>query len=506
MKRRCVFRVDASSHIGTGHVMRCLSLAGELKKIGYEAFFVMRPQLGDLISFVEDRGYCVKSLPNLNGTIPPRFSDDYESWLQVTELEDAKDFLSLATDMDVVVIDHYGINLVWEDHIKSRSSCKLVVIDDLVREHKADVIVDQTHGVNANDYLKNSEAGYVMAGSAYAMLGSQFSKSHLCSLKNKNVIKNHKILLSMGGVDKPNATLSILEALIRLEPKVNTTVLLSERSPHYSSVTNFCNKNKTWVEHIRFIDNMADFMLSHTIGIGAPGATSWERVCIGLPSILIPLADNQKKNCASLVGNGLALSLELNEIPHNFIAKLDELIFNFEDMRRKNLEICDGMGAKRIALTIKNLDIGSLTLKNAADRDIDTVFKWQCLPETRRYANDDSMPTWHDHETWMHKKLRSQTDFFYIIFAEDQDVGVVRLDQSSTKVYVISIYIVSTHHGKGIAKKALAVIDELHPNVRIIAEVKQENLASVALFESAGYSKEQSEIFVRKPLVDFGDV
>lgn len=499
------FRVDASIHIGSGHVMRCLSLANQLHKSGYDIVFVIRPQNGDLSAYIAELGFKVIKLNRLNTFTSPRSTDDYKSWLQVTEIQDAKEFLSIALDAEIVVVDHYGINLAWEEFVKSSIACKLVVIDDLVRQHNADLIIDQTYGVDPNEYLSHSAVKYVLTGSEYALLNTQFSVFHKLAVEERKAKNTHKLMISMGGVDKPNATLKVLEALSMRETKFDTTVLLSERAPHFHSVSSFCKGNEDWVRHITFSENMAELMLKHTIAIGAPGSTSWERTCIGLPSILIPLAENQKKICDTLVSEKAVLSLSLNEISKKLKTKLDELLLNFEDMRKKNLEICDGLGTKRVVTAIRCLNVGEVTLKKATAENIRQVYDWQSLPQTRRYANDTRVPTWSDHKAWMQEKLKSDSDFFYIINFDDNEVGVIRLDQTCPKRYLISIYISPIYFGKGIAKKALSVIDILHPNIEIIAEVLEANIASQTLFKAAGYKREKNNLFIRGRFENYDD-
>jgi len=349
------FRVDASTHIGSGHVMRCLSLANQLQKFGYEIFFVLRPQNGDLSTFIAELGYKVIKLNRLNTFTNPRSTDDYKSWLQVTEIQDAKEFLSIALDAKIVVVDHYGINLAWEEFVKSSINCKLVVIDDLVRQHNADLIIDQTYGADPNEYLSHSTAKYVLTGSEYALLNNQFSDFHKLAFKEREANNSHKLLISMGGVDMPNATLKVLEALLIREAKFETTVLLSERAPKFNLVSSFCKRNEDWVKHISFSNNMAQLMLNHTIAIGAPGSTSWERACMGLPSIIIPLAKNQLKICRTLVNAGCAISLCKEEIANTLNCKLDELLSNYEKMTNNSLKICDGMGVKRVVNKMNEL-------------------------------------------------------------------------------------------------------------------------------------------------------
>ena len=349
------FRVDASIHIGSGHTIRCLTLAKQLQKSGYNIFFVIRPQSGDLSAYISELGFKVINLKRISTFRDPKSSDDYKSWLQVTEIQDAKEFLSVAVNAEIIIVDHYGINFAWEEFVKSRITCKLIVIDDLVRQHNVDMIIDQTYGTDANEYFLKSVVKFVLAGSKYALLKDQFSLSHKLAFEERKTNDTHKLMISMGGVDKPNTTLAVLETLSSREKKFNTTVLLSERAPHFNSVSSFCKKNQDWVKHISFSENMANVMLNHTIAIGAAGSTSWERACMGLPSIIIPLAINQLQICRNLVNAGCAISLFKEDIADTLNSMLDELLSNHEEMKGNSQKICDGMGVKRVTEKINQL-------------------------------------------------------------------------------------------------------------------------------------------------------
>jgi UDP-2,4-diacetamido-2,4,6-trideoxy-beta-L-altropyranose hydrolase len=342
------FRVDASVHIGSGHVMRCLSFAESLKATGHEVFFVMRPQAGDLCDYTESRGFKVARLPMARESELPRDSDDYQAWLQVSILDDAENFLSVAFDAELIVIDHYGISAQWEKHVKSSIGCKQIAIDDLVRNHSADLILDQTFGRQVKDYRLSSPGSEVLVGSRYALLRPRFSELHSFLVRKEVNFEHHKLLLTMGGVDKLNVTQDVLVALSCRTLPIHTTVLLNRDAPHFPSVASFCRKHKEWITHLSFSEDMAGLMMEHTVSIGAPGSTSWERACIGLPCVMIPSAKNQIEICERLVNEGGALSLEMNQIPELLNKKLDELMKRHSTIRRSALNLCDGKGVERV--------------------------------------------------------------------------------------------------------------------------------------------------------------
>jgi spore coat polysaccharide biosynthesis predicted glycosyltransferase SpsG len=129
--------------------------------------------------------------------------------------------------------------------------------------------------------------------------------------------------------------------------KFTCTVLLSERSPHFKDVANWCAKHSS-ITHIAFTNKMAEMMLTHDIAIGAPGSTSWERACLGLPNVLVPLAENQNEICQQLVECGASLTVDITEIETKLLSSLNRLVNNWSVYSEANLRLCDGLGTQRV--------------------------------------------------------------------------------------------------------------------------------------------------------------
>ena len=347
---RVVFRVDASQHIGSGHVMRCLVLAEALRADGYTVLFATRAQVADLNDFILSKGFSVINLIQPSYWRKPTGSADYATWLQVSEIEDSQDFIYKVENADLVIVDHYGINLEWHNQVKNSLSCTLMVIDDLVRGHGGDIVLDQTLNRSALEYTKLNDC-LALTGTDYALLKSGFRSSRE-SLLHSTLPKTHNILISMGGIDLPNASLSVLVELQHLIKKIPTTVLLSKRSPNYEKVKAFVNENSDWVNHVDFVDNMPEFMAQYSIMVGAPGSTSWERACLGIPSIIVPIADNQQTIALQLESANAVKVVELENIESDFVTSLGEVLLHWHSYRAHNFALCDGLGCDR---TLKQL-------------------------------------------------------------------------------------------------------------------------------------------------------
>jgi len=506
-----VIRTDSSLHIGSGHIMRCLVLAEKLKNQGHQVSFASRPQQGDLIQFVEKKGFHVHLLNKPKQWKTPKDSSDYAAWLQVSWEDDAQSFIQQIENVDLIIVDHYGINAEWESFIKTHFSCHIFAIDDLLRQHQAEIILDQTLQRTSLEYKNLTSNPLVLAGSDFALINPYFAEVRSKILQSETVATTNSVLISMGGVDQPNATLKVLTALSLLENKPKVTVLLSPRAPHYKIVNEYCQAHRAWIKHLDFVENMPELMAKHHVAIGAPGTTSLERACLGIPSIIIPLADNQKTTCEQLTNAGAAIKVELAKIETLLPTTYQTLCEQWQTMHLNNMNICDGLGLQRVVQCIHDFEIqkpNAVILRTANNQDIKQVYDWQLLPQTRQYALIKSIPTWLEHQQWMKEKLDDKTHFFYIIksLLTEADIGVLRLDKHSdkneTNIYTLSIFLDPLYMGKGFAKETLNYINILHPAITIRAKVLEENKASQALFSSVNYTRVSPTLFIREPTLD----
>ena len=503
---KIVFRTDSSIYIGTGHIMRCLVLAQLLRESGNDIQFCIREQEGSLLELLISKGFVVHKLIPPKVWKKPENNSDYATWLQVTEKEDASSFCCAIKDVDIVIVDHYGLNKIWEAQIKTVLNCHLVVIDDLLREHYCDLLLDQTLGREIKDYksllLQHTK---ILTGCEFALLNPNFSKLRdESSNKIKEEVDKHKVLVTMGGIDNSNATLPII-VQYGLNNFSLVTVVINPKSPYFDNVIEYISNYKGHISQIDFVDNMAKLMQEHTISIGAPGATSWERACLGLPSIVVPLADNQNTVCHQLTKYGAAIKVELSELPLAFNKAFTELMVKYEQYRNNCFKLCDGLGVYRVEAEINMLTAGRTLFSNCRKanlQDTGVVFKWQSSPETRRFALNNKLPSLKEHTLWMRNKVASNFDFFYIIqvTTESSDIvpaGVIRLDRLDTSAFLLSVFIAPEYYGRGIAKSALAYIDMIHRDIVINATVLSENIASQKLFRRAGYIQLTDEDFQR---------
>jgi UDP-2,4-diacetamido-2,4,6-trideoxy-beta-L-altropyranose hydrolase len=330
--------------------MRCVTLAEALISRDYEVAFVCRPQPGDLISYIQAKNIDVILLPLVPSSRVVRNSADYIGWLQVSVEDDVKEFLEKVTEADVVLTDHYAIGVEWQSSVRAVLKCKIIAIDDLVREHNADLIIDQTLGRDWREYKGGAK---VLAGSKYALLRPNFMSCREIARSKKNVQTPVRVLVSLGGVDANNVTLLVLRTLIN-RADFRVTVLLSPRAPNYLQVKHFCNRHRH-ILHLDFVDDMAFLMLESDIAVGAPGSTSWERACLGLPNVVIPLADNQVRIGEQLVSYQASIKVDVSMVSETLEELLDSLIIRWDYYRNINFDVCDGKGVYRVVSAVNEM-------------------------------------------------------------------------------------------------------------------------------------------------------
>ena len=233
---KVAFRVDASLTIGTGHVMRCLTLADALRVSGAQSVFLCRDHVGHLHQVIQNRGYPLLSLGEVSKPLAMSTDTPYAHWLGVDLQRDADDTrIQLASlSVDWLIVDHYSLDKSWEQSLQSTCK-KIMAVDDLAnRDHVVDVLVDQNLGKTADDYkYRVSSLCELLLGPHYALVRPGFAALRTKSLSRRDQGSLRKILITMGGVDLPNFTGKVLEAFDAWRPPVNleVTVVMGSSAP-----------------------------------------------------------------------------------------------------------------------------------------------------------------------------------------------------------------------------------------------------------------------------------
>lgn len=355
---RVAFRTDASLQIGTGHVMRCLTLAKALAAGGAECEFMCREHPGNLLEFIRGQGFPAHPLPLLteagrNGSAP---ETAHGHWLGASQSQDAAACRPILAERvpDWLITDHYALDSSWERALAPHYR-KLLVIDDLAdRTHACDALLDQTLGRAMEDYTPLVPGGcQLLCGSPYALLRPEFAALRPYSLQRRAGAPLGELLINMGGVDKDNLTGQVLAALptCRLPKECRITVVMGSTAPWLEQVRQQALELPWPNRVLAGVGNMAQLMADSDLAIGAAGTTAWERCCLGLPTLMLVLADNQLKVAQSLAATGAAALIPREEMAPQLAAWVSKLLTTagaLEAMSQAAQQVVDGGGAQRI--------------------------------------------------------------------------------------------------------------------------------------------------------------
>lgn len=362
---RILFRADAGLEIGTGHVMRCLTLADALRAEGADTVFVTREHRGHVIPAIAGRGHRIQVLPGNTGTpygahlAPP----PHTRWLEADWRADAAATRSAleAGGAGWLVVDHYALDAQWQEAALP-PGVSLLVLDDLAdRPHRADVLLDQNAGREASDYEGRVPAGCdLRIGPAHALLRPEFARLRPEALARREALtRPETLLITLGGIDKDNATGAVLDALAQAPAAqgLRITVVMGGSTPHLDAVRARAAAMPMPTEVAVGVPDMARRMMLADLCIGAVGSTAWERCALGLPTLQVVLADNQVDAARAMATRGLSLALPFPDAPEfatALAAGLDQLsgAGAYRAMARAAATLTDGSGAARLARTL----------------------------------------------------------------------------------------------------------------------------------------------------------
>jgi UDP-2,4-diacetamido-2,4,6-trideoxy-beta-L-altropyranose hydrolase len=300
MSPRVAFRVDASTQIGIGHVMRCLALAEALQHRRAVSHFICRQDEGNLGEFVEGKGFNVVRLRGSTSSagVPElRWEQDAE--------ETSAAISGLSSLVDWLVVDHYALDAAWEQRLRHRAG-RLMAIDDLAnRRHDCDLILDQNYYedlATRYDALVPSSC-LKLLGPKYALLRKEFlAARHRAHVRTGDP---KRVLVFLGGADPENVTARAVEAFAQLgDGKLSLDVVVGASNPRKTQLEAICSSLPRVTFHFQ-VPNISELMLAADFAIGAGGFTTWERCILGLPTLTIVIADNQLRTTEDMAKLGI---------------------------------------------------------------------------------------------------------------------------------------------------------------------------------------------------------
>ena len=359
-----IFRTDASLEIGTGHVMRCLTLALGLAERSANVGFLCRAHDCNLIDLIRSYGFTVHALPShtqIESSAVSQADLHHAAWLGCDWNVDVEDCWAILQDpVDWIIVDHYAIDYRWERVMREKCH-HMMCIDDLAdRMHDCDFLLDQSLGRTEDDYREFvSSKTQLLLGPKYALLRSEFAEWRDISLKSRKEPKLRHLLVTMGGVDTDNITEVVLQILskTRLLDLEHITVVLGPHAPWIHNVRKQASQMSLPVTILSNVDNMAELMVGCDLVIGAGGTTTWERCSLGVPTVLVSLAENQKFICQEVSKAGAAIFCSANDLElelENILSLVSEPNC-LQQLSWRASQITDGCGMQLVRQIISEL-------------------------------------------------------------------------------------------------------------------------------------------------------
>lgn len=334
-----LIRADASMDIGSGHIMRCLTLADQLREKGSEVMFVCRDLPGNLCDFIGNKGYVLLKLPQTSSV---------SCQVDVNETRALLERVNYQPDW--LIVDHYALDESWEKQLRPYVS-QIMVIDDLAnRHHDCDVILDQNYYHNLEgryDQLVPKDCRKLL-GPKYALLRKEFYNARKKMRKRDGRVK--RVLVFFGGSDATNETIKTLRAIKQLKTNdLEVDVVIGAINSNRKQIEEIFASMPNVRLHFN-VSNISELMILADLAIGAGGTTTWERCFLGLPTIVIVVAKNQLAITRALADNGVVQYLGFSsEVNSNDIAEAINKMLQAPELLVKMGNACFNLMDENIA-------------------------------------------------------------------------------------------------------------------------------------------------------------
>lgn len=487
--------------------MRCFTLAEGLLEQGAKVRFVSRDLPNHLIDLIAQKGMEFVALPERNEQ-PPQNDLPHSSWLGISQTQDALDTCDAlgVQKWDWLVVDHYALDARWETALRN-TAVQILAIDDLAdRTHDCDVLLDQNYYSDMQSrYTGKTPANCrLLLGPSYALLRREF-----VDLRNQRkpcTEEVRRIIVFFGGIDADNFTGKTIEALAHLK-NIAVDVVIGTLHPDRREIEEQCIAFG-YTCHVQ-TPRMAQLMAEADLAIGAGGAATWERCCLGLPAFSICLADNQRQQLSHAASAGLVyaplITGNVSDAIRRHTVGLTENPSLLTWLSVNSLKALDGLGVQR-CIAEMTASIGSkrsmeVIVRPAKKEDAIPVWSWRNNEATRQYSFDQSVVSLEKHQAWWEQSLTNTSRILLIGEENTQRFGVLRFDsQFHREEALVSIYLSPEMVGRGMG--TALILAGLHwlrahrPEIRTVkAEILAENSASLRAFRAAGFSEEH-RIFV----------
>ena len=480
-----LIRADANARIGTGHLMRCLALAQGWKARGRQATFITACESESLRHRLSDEDFQVITLEQSH----PNPAD----WGATSQ--------ALAAHPGAwVVLDGYHFDPAYQRQIKETGH-RLLVIDDMAHldHYYADLVLNQN--INAERSRYSCELyTHLLLGTRYVLLRSEFLAWREWQREVPQVAR--KVLVTLGGSDPNNQTLKVIQAMQQIAVDgLEAVVVVGASNPHFQELQSVARNSQFTIRLVQNVTDMSELMAWADVAVSAGGSTCWEMAFMGLPNVILVLAENQRGVAEGLGTLGIALNLgwyaEISEL--ELAQTLEMLIANpayRKAMSEKGRQLVDGAGANSVVSAMNKLvqtapAADRLRVRRACFQDAELLWQWANDPSVRANSFHPEPILLDEHLEWYKEKLTSSDTRIWILELNQVPVAQIRYDRVNTDTAEISFSVVSEHRGRGLGTRSLVltsgmVCRELGVK-RLRGRVFSSNDASVRVFTKAGF-------------------
>jgi spore coat polysaccharide biosynthesis predicted glycosyltransferase SpsG/RimJ/RimL family protein N-acetyltransferase len=472
---RVLMRCDASAGGGVGHLVRCLALADAARRRGWDV----------VLSGALDVGLARRLVDRADLRVVPGVTD-------AAGLAQA----ASGVGADVVHVDDYALGTDLRDHLRPAGLALSSMEDGRFGRRPADLVVDPTLGAES--------AGRPDDGSAEVLLGVRYAPLRESVHVAREVFaarvggEEPAVLVVLGGTDASGASPAVVALCASLDvPLAKVTVV----SPSQSRGAVHEASDGLPVEIVGPQDDLPALAATHDVVLSAAGTTVWELACVGVPTGLVAVVENQRTGYERAVAAGVAVGLgSLDDVRHRSPgaqAALRRLLT--DEHQRRTLSttgraLVDGEGARRVVEGWERAAGATLTMaaRRARSDDAPLLLAWRNDPVTRAASRSTAEVDPAEHEAWLHRVLADPGRMLLVVEDRGEPVGTVRFDREEPGLWEVSVTVAPEVRGRGLAHRVLAVGEaawrrEVGTGPRVLASVRPDNTASARLFRSAGY-------------------
>ena len=479
-----IIRADASTQIGAGHLMRCLALAQAWKDAGGEVTFITACRSEGLLQRLRDEEFDIKLLPSAY--------PDTADW-NITR------GILAGHPGGWLVLDGYNFDDAYQQMVKEAGH-RLLVIDDMahLKHYYADILLNQNLHAEQLHYSCEPYTRLLL-GTHYVLLRREFLAWKEWHRKIPEVAR--RVLVTLGGGDPENNTLKVIQALQEVGiPDLEATVVIGASNPHAGVLEQAAKQSCIPIHMVRDAKNMPELIAWADAAVSGGGSTSWELLFMGVPSLFLIVADNQRY-IAEYVGNqgfGKNLGLAQNISTESLTEAITSLAKNFNlraTISQKVGQIVDGQGAQRVVSTMQKPPTGEVKLRPASFDDCRLLWEWANDPVVRAASFSTELIPWEEHVNWLRRKISEPGCHHYIIVLSGNDfpIGQMRFDSMGNEAE-IHVSITSDLHGHGYGSQAILMASkQVYKETaitRIYANIKPDNSYSVRAFANAGFQSD----------------